>query len=263
MAALLGFLILDPPRLSASAGTGVSDVSSAPKISAARYIRTHWRTFACVIPGFVAVNVAVTSLLTWSPEYLHRAFALSPTDTGWSISFVSLCAPLVCQAGVGFAANRLMALGITDAPLRIMRWLLCAALPLAVMLWWAPSAVLYFVALPFLAGVLFPSNPLASSTVQLRSPEPIRGELAAIQLAFLGFVGIGLGSSIVGFLSQYVLGEDRLNAAMGLVVLASARLSTLVNGRQALYYIMTGEQFDGQMALKLCLINDAVPADVR
>jgi MFS family permease len=228
IAAFLGFAIIDPPRAAVSPSPASPEPTSGAKPSSARYIKANWRTFGCIIPGFVAVNVAVTSILTWSPEYLRRAFSMPSTKTGWSIGFVSLVAPLVCQAGVGFVANRLIARGMLDAPLRIMRWLLIASLPLAAMLWWAPSAPLYITAFFFLAVVLFPSNPLASTTVQMLSPEPIRGELAAIQLAFLGVVGIGFGSSIVAFLSQYVLGENHLNAAMGVVVLASSSFSLLL-----------------------------------
>ena len=36
-------------------------------------------------------------------------------------------------------------------------------------------------------------------------------------------------------------------------------LQTLVNDRKALYYIMTGEQFDGRVAAELGLVNRAVP----
>ena len=36
-------------------------------------------------------------------------------------------------------------------------------------------------------------------------------------------------------------------------------LSTLVNDRKALYYIMTGEQFGGQAAVDMGLVNEAVP----
>ena len=36
-------------------------------------------------------------------------------------------------------------------------------------------------------------------------------------------------------------------------------LSTLVNDRKALYYIMTGEQFDGRVAAELGLVNESVP----
>ena len=36
-------------------------------------------------------------------------------------------------------------------------------------------------------------------------------------------------------------------------------LQTLLNDRKALYYIMTGEQFDGRVAAELGLVNQAVP----
>jgi len=41
----------------------------------------------------------------------------------------------------------------------------------------------------------------------------------------------------------------------------SKAVSTLLNDRKALYYIMTGEQFDGKVAEQLGLVNEAVPAD--
>ena len=38
-------------------------------------------------------------------------------------------------------------------------------------------------------------------------------------------------------------------------------MQTLVNDRQALYYMMTGETFKGQKAKELGLVNESVPAD--
>src|SRR5690606_35632929 len=41
----------------------------------------------------------------------------------------------------------------------------------------------------------------------------------------------------------------------------SKAISTLMNDRKAMYYVMTGEKFDGAKAEQLGLINEAVPAD--
>ena len=41
----------------------------------------------------------------------------------------------------------------------------------------------------------------------------------------------------------------------------SKAISTLMNDRKALYYVMTGETFNGKVAEQLGLINEAVPAD--
>ncbi|MBD0417023.1 p-hydroxycinnamoyl CoA hydratase/lyase [Oryzicola mucosus] len=41
----------------------------------------------------------------------------------------------------------------------------------------------------------------------------------------------------------------------------SKAISTLMNDRKALYYVMTGEQFGGKIAEQLGLVNEAVPAD--
>nr|WP_315590424.1 p-hydroxycinnamoyl CoA hydratase/lyase [Sphingomonas psychrotolerans] len=41
----------------------------------------------------------------------------------------------------------------------------------------------------------------------------------------------------------------------------SKAISTLMGDREALYYVMTGEKFDGRRARELRLVNEAVPAD--
>ncbi|WP_309083555.1 p-hydroxycinnamoyl CoA hydratase/lyase [Chelativorans sp.] len=41
----------------------------------------------------------------------------------------------------------------------------------------------------------------------------------------------------------------------------SKAISTLMNDRKALYYVMTGEKFNGKVAEQLGLVNEAVPAD--
>ena len=41
----------------------------------------------------------------------------------------------------------------------------------------------------------------------------------------------------------------------------SKAISTLMGDREALYYVMTGEKFDGRRAKELRLVNEAVPAD--
>jgi trans-feruloyl-CoA hydratase/vanillin synthase len=41
----------------------------------------------------------------------------------------------------------------------------------------------------------------------------------------------------------------------------SKAISTLMNDRKAMYYVMTGEKFGGKMAEQFGLVNEAVPAD--
>ena len=41
----------------------------------------------------------------------------------------------------------------------------------------------------------------------------------------------------------------------------SKAISTLMSDRKAMYYVMTGEQFDGKKAAELNLVNESVPAD--
>jgi trans-feruloyl-CoA hydratase/vanillin synthase len=42
----------------------------------------------------------------------------------------------------------------------------------------------------------------------------------------------------------------------------SKAIATVMGDRQAMYYVMTGEQFKGRKAVELGLVNEAVPADL-
>ena len=59
--------------------------------------------------------------------------------------------------------------------------------------------------------------------------------------------------------ATYGLSEINWGVIPGGVV--SKAIATLMGDREALYYVMTGEQFDGARAKEMGLVNEAVPAD--
>jgi feruloyl-CoA hydratase/lyase len=65
--------------------------------------------------------------------------------------------------------------------------------------------------------------------------------------------------AIAGQDAVFGLSEINWGVIPGGVV--SKAISTLMGDREALYYVMTGEQFNGRRALELGLVNEAVPAD--
>ena len=58
-----------------------------------------------------------------------------------------------------------------------------------------------------------------------------------------------------------VFGLSEINWGVIPAGVVSKAISTVMGDRQALYYIMTGEPFNGIKAVELCLVNEAVPAD--
>jgi len=57
-----------------------------------------------------------------------------------------------------------------------------------------------------------------------------------------------------------VFGLSEINWGVILGGVVSKAISTLMGDREALYYVMTGEQFNGARAVEVGLVNEAVPA---
>lgn len=60
---------------------------------------------------------------------------------------------------------------------------------------------------------------------------------------------------------EAVFGLSEINWGIIPAGVVSKAISTLLNDRKAMYYVMTGETFDGRVAEQLGLVNEAVPAD--
>ena len=60
---------------------------------------------------------------------------------------------------------------------------------------------------------------------------------------------------------EAVFGLSEINWGIIPAGVVSKAISTVMGDRQALYYVMTGEQFKGAKAVELGLVNEAVPAD--
>jgi trans-feruloyl-CoA hydratase/vanillin synthase len=58
-----------------------------------------------------------------------------------------------------------------------------------------------------------------------------------------------------------IFGLSEINWGVIPAGVVSKAISTVMGDRQALYYVMTGEQFNGTKAVELGLVNEAVPAD--
>jgi trans-feruloyl-CoA hydratase/vanillin synthase len=69
--------------------------------------------------------------------------------------------------------------------------------------------------------------------------------------------GCGLASAA----QDAVFGLSEINWGVIPGGVVSKAISTVMGDREALYYVMTGEKFDGTRAKELGLINEAVPAD--
>jgi MFS family permease len=156
---------------------------------------------------------------------------------GWSIGHVAktygvviLLSSVLGPFIAGWFADRLYARGRVDSSVRLSALTLLAMSGCAVVMPLVNSAMLtlcfvalYTVLMSFLVGL-----PLAS--IQMITPNQLRGQVSAVFLFVVNMVGIGLGATSVGLLTDHVFGYER---AVGLS-LAIVPTFALLTGAVAL-----------------------------
>lgn len=180
------------------------------------------RAAVWLVAGVTLTSMIGYALTGWTPAYLIRSFGLNTLQVG------NIVAPLLAIAGVasglgsGWLANRLSErYGMQAQPLMVAA-LKTIALPFLILFYVVESAWLavgiYFIAVLFQSCYLGPTFAM----IQTLAPLKMRAVWAAVTLLIINLIGLGIGPTMVGVLSDIFAesyGEQSLRQA--LLVIAS------------------------------------------
>jgi MFS family permease len=200
-------------------------------------------TLALLTGGFSAVGLgAVTG---WLPEFMQRTLGMSPMAAGATMGSLLLLAAFVGQGGYAVLVDWFTARGMTDAAVRIGLIPIALSIPLCWVAWQATSQAAF---LPWLIAMLLciaPGNAINNTVMQTIAPPELRSRMSALSILTISIIGFSGGPALVGWLSQYVVGEARLGLALQLVTTGAmvltlallwalrARLLAYVEAREA------------------------------
>ncbi|ABC62159.1 spinster family MFS transporter [Erythrobacter litoralis] len=222
----------EPPR---RAEPGAVDSEDQPSIGEGFTTILSNRSARWMIAGVTLTSMIGYALTGWTPAYLIRIFDLNTLQVG------NIVAPLLAIAGVasglggGWLANRMTARdGLWRQPWMIAI-LKTIALPFLIWFYLAGDAWMavgvYFVAVLFQSSYLGPTF----AVIQTLAPLKMRAVWAAITLLIINLIGLGLGPTMVGVLSDLFaprFGNESLRYAL-LVVAAATPVAILCYWRAA------------------------------
>ncbi len=170
-----------------------------------------------LVAGVTLTSMIGYALTGWTPAYLIRIFGLSTLQVGNFVAPLLAVAGVVSGLGGGWLANRLAEkYGMQAQPLMVAG-LKTVALPF--LIWFyveqsVPVAVgVYFVAVLFQSSYLGPTF----SLIQTLAPMKLRSVWAAITLLTINLIGLGIGPTMVGVLSDLLTpryGDQSLRYAL-------------------------------------------------
>ena len=181
------------------------------------------RAAVWLIAGVTLTSMIGYALTGWTPAYLIRSFDLNTLQIG------NIVAPLLAIAGIasglssGWLANRLSdRFGLHAQPLMVAV-LKSIALPFLIWFYLSDDAVwavgAYFFALLFQSCYLGPTFAL----IQTLAPLKMRAVWAAITLLIINLIGLGIGPTLVGVISDLFVEEyGQESLRYSLLVIASA-----------------------------------------
>lgn len=229
LAAIIAALVREPRT--ASGEPRGKDVPSTPAV-----FRFLWSERAIFIPHMLGFSLMATSLyavLGWSPAYLMRTFGMTAAECGFRLGVAALTAGAAGVFASGWFMDRLTIAGRRDAP--FVTGIVGSA-----------GAIASVAALPFttsgnVATVLlgcalfFVSTPMAPSTavMQVVPPPAMRSRVSGIFLFFNSFVGLAMGSAVVGLLNDKVFSGVGQSVATIVVLASVLAIALLSKGRRA------------------------------
>ncbi|TRD11645.1 MFS transporter [Erythrobacter insulae] len=181
---------------------GAVEVTETPPISDGFRSIFMNRAAVWLIAGVTLTSMIGYALTGWTPAYLIRSFGLNTLQVGNFVAPLLALAGIASGLGSGWLANRLSdRIGLHAQPLMIAG-LKTIALPF--LIWFYLSENAYWAVGAYFLAVLFQSCYLGPTfaLIQTLAPMRMRAVWAAITLLVINLIGLGIGPTLVGVISD-------------------------------------------------------------
>lgn len=181
--------------------------------------------------GFSLAAMSLYGLLSWLPALLMRRFGISPQEAGLLLGPIAIIAGGGGNMVSGWLVDVFTRRGQADAPFRVgvigAAGVILPAIGIAI----APGRGLALACIA--VALFFASFPIAPSTaiMQIAAPGWMRSRVSAIFLFCNSFIGLALGSALIGLINDRVFAGGGTGIAMATVVAGAAILAVFVLDR--------------------------------
>jgi sugar phosphate permease len=219
---LLAFLIFafrEPSRRQTAPATKESGGYG----EALRFVLANPRTFLAIFLGFGLVYSMTIAMQQWSPAFFTRVYHWRPDQIGVRLGLAQIFGGFTLPLH-GMIVDRMMRAGRRDAPLLYSLITGAIAIPLAMAAYWVRDGWVSVVLIGLFFAFMLASSSMGPVSVQLVSPQALRGRISALYVLAMGLFAMSIGTAVVGVLTDHVFGDparvgDSLIAA-ALIVMA-------------------------------------------
>ncbi len=209
LAAVFLLTVREPARRDRLRGHGPAGGDGLTPRETLGFMRTRWLAYTLLFGGHAFYTLAGYASGAWMPTFFQRTYGWDMGRVAETYGVVGLLSGLAGPVLAGWVADRLYAKGDVDSSVRLSGYALFFAAAFGVMgpLAGSPVATLWLMAIANVLTSFLQGLPLAS--IQIITPNELRGQVSALFLFVVNMFGIGLGATSVGFMTDHVFGYDR------------------------------------------------------
>jgi MFS family permease len=205
--ALLTLLVIkEPPRQTVKNAAGEVERIGLPTVL--RYVFKNHGFYVSVIGAITLNGVFCYGANFWLPTFLQRVYGFSAPEAGLFLGTAILALGIPGTLLSGFIADRLIIKGRSDGHVTVCAFYLAGTLICGAI---APIIPIKEVSLALLAGFgffLFTWTGVGTALIQLGTPVRMRGQVSALYLFSVSFIGLGIGPTAMGAATDYLFKSD-------------------------------------------------------
>ena len=228
--AFLSFTMPEPKRLGVSKqrkfNAGLHDILGGYK-ELFKFMGERKQFFFYHYVGFGLASMCFIGGAAWYPAHMSRTFGWEGTQIGVSLGLTMIIAGfignVICGKAVGFMYER----GYRDAQFRWYAGCLLVALPVGVIALISDSSWVFLGGVGVFLTLLSPVNAVYVSSLNLVTPNELRGVGVAFYSASIGLVALSLGPIFVAVISEFVFGGDAIGYGLATLIAICCPLAAL------------------------------------
>lgn len=212
LAALFWITVPEPAR------RGRKNSSAVPVREVAAFLWANRAIYVYLFLGIAILSIEAFGLLAWRVVFYERTYGWPPETSGPILGLITLVTlPIGLMLGT-FLGEKFDKLGLPDSMLRIYVIGQFVMVPMAVAGPLMPSPYLA-IACGLISGVAGGvASPGQTASIQIVTPNEMRGQITAVYLFTISVIGSGLGPIVVALCTDYVFADEtQLRYAMALV----------------------------------------------
>jgi MFS family permease len=215
--------------LSSAASGGTVELVRPSIGEVLRYVWQNRAFYGLHFVGIGMLALAGYSVGVWLPESIRRVYPVSSADVSEVLGISTIIMNSLGMILAGALSDRLTGAGKTDAPIIVALISAAGIAIFACLPPFMPTVHLIWVSF-FVSGITFNAyNTVGTLAINQVTPNQYRAQVSSVYLFVLNALGLGVGPTLVGWITDHVLHDElKLRVALVSVVFVSAVIAIIL-----------------------------------